>query len=181
MAEEKKKSIFDRIGNLFSNKDELAKTAEAKRKAAELAEQQQKAIKAAADKQAADKMAKARQEAAELAVKQQESIQAEVTKKAEEAKAAAAAKVDEVVQAAKQEAEEVVEKVAFSQAAVVATHTVGANETLSHIALRYYGHATPPYYKLIYEFNKDVIGENMNVIRAGQVLQIPQLPQELVK
>lgn len=151
MAEEEKKGLFERIGDLFSNKDELAKTAEAKKRAAELAEQQQKAVKAATDKQAAE-MAKARGEAAGLAEKQRQAIQAEVASKAEGIKAA-----------------------------VIATHTVGANETLSHIALRYYGHATPPYYKVIYEFNKEVIGENMNIIRAGQVLEIPQLPQDLVK
>jgi nucleoid-associated protein YgaU len=151
MAEEMKKGLFERIGDLFSNKDELAKTAEAKKKAAELAEQQQKAVKAATDKQAAE-MAKARGEAAGLAEKQRLAIQAVVSSKAEEVKAA-----------------------------VIATHTVGANETLSHIALRYYGHATPPYYKVIYEFNKAVIGENMNIIRPGQVLEIPQLPQDLVK
>ena len=176
MAEPEKKSIFDRIGDLFSNKDELAETAEAKRKAAETAEQQQKFVKAAADKQAAE-MAKARQESAELAEKQRQTIQAEVTKKAEEAKD----KANDLAEAMNAEAEEVVEKVGYVKAAVIATHTVAANETLSHIALRYYGHATPPYYKLIYEFNKAVIGENMNIIRAGQVLEIPQLPQELVK
>jgi nucleoid-associated protein YgaU len=64
---------------------------------------------------------------------------------------------------------------------VIATHTVRSNETLSHIALRYYGHATPPYYRLIYEFNRDVIGNNMNFIIPGQVLRIPSLPDNLKK
>jgi len=64
---------------------------------------------------------------------------------------------------------------------VIATHTVRPNETLSHIALRYYGHATPPYYRLIYEFNRDVIGNNMNFIIPGQVLRIPSLPDNLKK
>ena len=64
---------------------------------------------------------------------------------------------------------------------VIATHTVRPNETLSHIALRYYGHATPPYYRLIYEFNRDVIGNNMNFIIPGQVLRIPSLPEDLKK
>lgn len=185
MAEPKKKGLFESIGNLFSKKDEEAKMDEAKKKAAELAEQQQKAVKAAADKQAAQ-LAEARKEAEELAEKQRQAVAAEVAKKAEEAKAAAEAKAEEAKAKAEElaaamtaEAEEVVEKVGFAKAAVIATHTVGANETLSHIALRYYGHATPPYYKVIYEFNKAVIGENMNIIRAGQVLEIPQLPQEL--
>lgn len=176
MAEEKKKGIFDRIGDLFSNKDELAKTEEARKRAAEMADQQQRAVKAATDKTAAD-LAKARADAALMAEKQRQAIQAEVTKKAEDIKA----KADDLAMAMNTEAEKVAEKVGFGKAAVIATHTVGANETLSHIALRYYGHATPPYYKVIYEFNKAVIGENMNIIRPGQVLEIPQLPADLVK
>ena len=64
-------------------------------------------------------------------------------------------------------------------AAFIGEHTVTADDTLSHIALKFYGHATPPYYKLIYEANKDVIGDNMNVIVPGQVLRIPALPEEL--
>jgi len=56
---------------------------------------------------------------------------------------------------------------------------VTADDTLSHIALKFYGHATPPYYKLIYEANKAIIGENMNIIVPGQVLRIPALPEEL--
>lgn len=174
MAEPKKKGLFESIGDLFSKKDEEAQMDEARKKAAELAEQQRKAIREAADKQASQ-LAEARKEAEELAEKQRQAVAAEVAKKAEEAKA----KADELAAAMTAEAEEVAEKVGFAKAAVIATHTVGANETLSHIALRYYGHSTPPYYKVIYEFNKAVIGENMNIIRAGQVLEIPQLPQEL--
>ncbi|MGB4596166.1 MAG: hypothetical protein WBI14_09725 [Anaerolineaceae bacterium] len=191
MAEEKKKNIFDQIGNLFTNKDELAKAEEARKQAAEDAEQQQKILKAAAEKENAQ-LAEARKAAAEEAEKQLDAVQAEVAKKAaevkaaaeakaEEVKAAAEAKADELAAAMNAEAEKVAEKVGFVRAAVIATHTVGANETLSHIALHYYGHATPPYYKVIYEFNKEVIGDNMNIIRAGQVLEIPQLPQELIK
>jgi len=63
----------------------------------------------------------------------------------------------------------------------IALHTVRPNETLSHIALRYYGHATPPYYRLIYEFNRNVIGNNMNLIIPGQVLRIPSLPEDFKK
>jgi len=51
---------------------------------------------------------------------------------------------------------------------------VRAGETLSHIALKYYGHATPPYYKLIYEFNKNVwrmiFGEAVKMLKADWVL-----------
>lgn len=60
------------------------------------------------------------------------------------------------------------------------THIVAEGETLSHIALKYYGKATPPYYQHIYETNRDVIGDNLNSIVPGQKLIIPKLPDELL-
>jgi nucleoid-associated protein YgaU len=54
-------------------------------------------------------------------------------------------------------------------------HTVAKDETLSHIALKYYGSATKEKWMVIYEANKDVIGDNPNVIVPGQVLKIPEL------
>jgi nucleoid-associated protein YgaU len=69
-------------------------------------------------------------------------------------------------------------KIARNQAMkeAVAEHTVEAGETLSDLALKYYGHATQPYYMHIYEANKDVIGDNPNVIKPGQELVIPKKP-----
>ena len=90
------------------------------------------------------------------------------------AKAAAEAKAKVEAEAAKLKAEAEAKK-----NAILATHVVASGETLSHIALKHYGHATPPYYKLIYEFNKDVIGDNINIIVPGQELRIPVLPEEL--
>ncbi len=62
--------------------------------------------------------------------------------------------------------------------AIQAEHTVASGETLSHLALKYYGKATPPYWQLIYEANKEVIGENPNKVRTGMVLKIPELPKD---
>jgi nucleoid-associated protein YgaU len=70
-------------------------------------------------------------------------------------------------------------RAAEKAAAFIGEHTVTSEDTLSHIALKFYGKATPPYYKLIYEANKDIIGDNMNIIVPGQVLRIPALPEEL--
>jgi len=56
-------------------------------------------------------------------------------------------------------------------------HTVAKGETLSDLALKYYGHATKPYYMLIYEANKELIGDNPNFIRTGMILKIPNLPE----
>jgi nucleoid-associated protein YgaU len=61
----------------------------------------------------------------------------------------------------------------------IAQHTVASEETLSHIALKYYGHATKPYYMLIYDANKRVIGDDPNRVKPGLVLQIPELPDKL--
>lgn len=57
----------------------------------------------------------------------------------------------------------------------VAEHTVVKDETLSHIALKYYGSAAKAKYMAIYEENKAVIGDNPNLIKPGQVLKIPKL------
>lgn len=60
----------------------------------------------------------------------------------------------------------------------IAEHTVAAGETLSHLALKYYGHATPPYWKHIYEANKEVIGDNPNRLQVGMIIKIPELPPD---
>lgn len=63
----------------------------------------------------------------------------------------------------------------------IAEHTVVGGDTLGGIALKYYGHATPDYWQLIYQANKAVIGDNPNVVKRGIVLKIPELPQNLKK
>ena len=63
----------------------------------------------------------------------------------------------------------------------ITAHLVGFKDTLSGIAYKYYGIASEPYYRLIYEANKEIIGPNMNLLRAGQTLNIPKLPEDLLK
>jgi nucleoid-associated protein YgaU len=70
---------------------------------------------------------------------------------------------------------------AAQQAAFMAEHTLKADETLSHMALKYYGHATEPYWRLIYEANKDIIGDNPSRVRPGMTIKIPTLPEEMKK
>ncbi len=55
----------------------------------------------------------------------------------------------------------------------LAQHTVGPDDTLSHIALKYYGSAAQEKWMLIYEANKAVIGPDPNKLRPGIVLNIP--------
>jgi nucleoid-associated protein YgaU len=61
-----------------------------------------------------------------------------------------------------------------TQPAYLAQHTVVSGETLSHIALKYYGSAAKEQWMRIYEANRDLIGDNPNKIRVGQVLNIPE-------
>ena len=63
------------------------------------------------------------------------------------------------------------------KAKLLGEHTVASGETLSHIALKFYGSAAKPKYMAIYEANKDVIGDNPNIIKPGQVLKIPKLDE----
>jgi nucleoid-associated protein YgaU len=56
-----------------------------------------------------------------------------------------------------------------------AEHAVASGETLSDLALKYYGSAAKEKWMAIYEANKDVIGDNPNVIKPDQVLKIPEL------
>mgnify|MGYP001028563036 FL=1 len=60
---------------------------------------------------------------------------------------------------------------------VIAEHTVKNDDTLSAIALKYYGKATKPYWMYIYDLNKDVIGASPNVLRPGIVIKIYEKPE----
>jgi nucleoid-associated protein YgaU len=57
------------------------------------------------------------------------------------------------------------------------SHIVEPDETLSHIALKYYGSAAKEKWMVIYEANKEVIGDNPNIIRRGMELFIPELDE----
>lgn len=63
----------------------------------------------------------------------------------------------------------------FSATKIKAEHVVSEGETLSGIALEYYGSAAKEKWMKIYEFNKRVIGDNPNLIKPGQRLRIPEL------
>jgi len=150
-----KKGLFDK---LFGKK-------EAKEKAEEVVESVKEEAKEAVDK-AKDEALIAAENAKRVAEAARRKAETEARKAEYEARKLAneaAAKLEEAKEAAK----------------YIDNYTVTADDTLSHIALRFYGKATPPYYTLIYEANKDVIGDNMNVIIPGQVLRIPVLPEEL--
>jgi septal ring factor EnvC (AmiA/AmiB activator) len=63
---------------------------------------------------------------------------------------------------------------------IITVHTVESNnQTLSHVALKYYKHATPPYWQYLLEHNKEVLGGSEKNIRMGMKLEIPELPDDL--
>jgi nucleoid-associated protein YgaU len=62
---------------------------------------------------------------------------------------------------------------------IITTHKLTAEETLSHLSLKYYGHATRDYWMVIYEANKEQIGDNPAHVRVGMELVIPELPDNL--
>jgi nucleoid-associated protein YgaU len=66
---------------------------------------------------------------------------------------------------------------AKAETAIIAEHTVQSGETLSHLALKYYGSAVKEKWMVIYEANKEIIGDNPSRVRLGLVLKIPKLPE----
>jgi hypothetical protein len=58
---------------------------------------------------------------------------------------------------------------------IIAEHTVRPNETLSHLALWYYGSAVRDLWMLIYEANQETIGDDPHLIRPDQILKIPDV------
>jgi len=72
----------------------------------------------------------------------------------------------------KRKAEE--QKSSASEPKFKAEHTVVSGETLSSISMKYYDSADRDDWMAIYEANKEVIGDNPNVIKPDQVLKIPE-------
>lgn len=62
---------------------------------------------------------------------------------------------------------------------VIATHKVKKDETWTHLSLEYYGRTTEPFWRHIYEFNKDLIGDDYRKLIEGQEIKIPELTDEL--
>ncbi len=60
-------------------------------------------------------------------------------------------------------------------------HTWTRKDTYAELAFKYYGSMEEPYWRLIYETNKDIIGNHPNDIKVGLEISIPPLPPELKK
>ena len=55
------------------------------------------------------------------------------------------------------------------------------DDTLSGLALHFYGHATPSYWQYIIEVNKDTIGSEVKDYTPGKVIKIAELPEDFLK
>jgi nucleoid-associated protein YgaU len=67
------------------------------------------------------------------------------------------------------------------EAQAATRHVWTGDDTYASVAQKYYGASTEPYWRLIYEHNKAVIGSHPNAIRVGLEIEIPPLTEELKK
>ena len=166
MAEEKK-GFFKNLGNKLSKKDEI----EAAEKAAELVKSKVKAEEARLTR------------AKEAAEKEVAKVKADAKAKADEAKKKLAKLRNQKL--AKETADRVAkgkvnrEAKKAEEAAKIVKHIWTNEDTYSSLAFTHYGSIKKPYWWLIYEHNKDIIGDNPNSIKTGTEIEIPPLPTEL--
>lgn len=159
---DEEKGLFGKLGDALSSRDEKAAAEEA-RKAEEAARQQA----ASAARTAAQANIRANQAEAKLKEMEEEKAKQKLA--------------DERVAAAKAAEEWRAKQAEAAKPKIIAEHTLTETETLSHLSLKYYGSATRPYWMVIYEANKEAIGDNPAHVRVGMKLQIPELPEELKK
>ncbi|QRN83652.1 hypothetical protein JR338_02535 [Chloroflexota bacterium] len=168
--EEKKDGIFKKAVDAFSSKDEKETIAELE---AELA-------KAKKDAEAA-KTAIKDLLAQNVEAKKGSSDADDKVKEAEAKIAALEAKIKSMTMRDKVGPSKIgaMDK-KFGKPKLITVHTVESNnQTLSHIALKYYKHATPPYWKYLLENNMEVLKGSEKNVRMGMKLDIYELPEEL--
>jgi len=163
MADKEKKGIFGKVTDAFSSKDEKEEIA----KLEEELEASKKAIKSLLEQNRDKSKVSAETEAAEKRIKE---LEAKLKEAEREKMIDARRKIKEERMAGLEKAKE---------SMVMTTHKVAAGETLSHLALKYYKHATPPYWQLILEQNKEALQGNERNVREGMELEIPELPEDL--
>ena len=176
MAEKDKKGIFDKVTDAFSSKDEkeeIEKLEKELEEAKKEAEASKKAIKSLLEQNKDKSTVSKKAKEAEEKIKNLENK----LKRMERQKAVADRHRAGESRASKRE--KVEEKLESDKPNIIATHTVKSGETLSHVALKYYNHATPPYWKYLLEHNKEALKGNERNVREGMELEIPELPEDL--
>ena len=177
---EEKKGLFGKAVDALSSRDEKEKISDLQAelaKAKKEAEASKQALKNLMNKNVAAKVDKrqvesetkaAEQKIAELEKKLEYFMEKDRERLAEERK-----KMLEERQARLETSRKA------TAGSVMATHKVESGETLSHIALKYYKHATPPYWKLLLEANSEVLKGSEKNVRTGMELVIPELPEDM--
>jgi len=182
MAEQpkKKKSLLDAAIDALTDRDEKAAAEAARKEAEEKAAAEAARLKAEAAAKAAEEKAKAEEMAARKAADAKAAAEKfEAERKAAAEKAAAEKKAEEQ-KAAQEMARKYAEAAeARKQAAQVIKHVWGPEDTYASLAFKHYGSIKEPYWRLIYENNKAIIGDHPNAIREGLEIEIPPLPEEL--
>lgn len=184
MAEDDKKGLFKKIGDALSNKDELAAQEAAKKEAA-AAE-----TKAKTEKMRQEAMERSAERAKQEAEK--EKLAAEKAKlEAEQAKQKAMhdleakriefQKKQDATELAELRAAEAKRKAEEAEKARYIKHVWTNEDTYASLAFEHYGSIQEPYWRLIYNHNKAIIGDHPNHIRTGLEIEIPPLPEELKK
>ena len=169
--EEKKEGIFKKAVDAFSSKDEKETIAELEAELAKAKKDAEAAKTAIKDLLAQNVEAKKGSSDADDKVKE-----AEAKIAALEAKIKGMTMKDKVAGPSKVGA---LDK-KFGKPKLITVHTVESNnQTLSHIALKYYKHATPPYWKYLLENNMEVLKGSEKNVRMGLKLDIYELPEEL--
>lgn len=185
---EKKKNIFQSAIDALTGKDakEAADKAAAEKVAAERAGLEEAARQSdearRQDEVAAQQALVAAQmkEAEDEAARQAADAKADAERQAAEAEAKLQQEMKER-ELERQRAEEwqAMQAAAAAKPKIIAQYELKPDDTLSHVALKFYGNAARDFWMLIYEANKDVIGPNPGIVRPGTVLQIPELPDAL--
>lgn len=194
---EKGKNIFQAAVDAVSNRDEKAAVEAAMKRAQEL--EQRVALLEQGATQSAQKLAEANQKLA-----QSEQKVAQLTEELTKAQAELTTSRSDLITQKNtvsvmqqrlnatntelqkyvnsEQAKKIAEAAeAAAKAQIITEHTLKPDETLSHLALKYYGSAYEPYWRVIYEANKEAIGPNPGHVHPGTVLKIPVLPDELKK
>ena len=175
---EEKKSFFGKMIDMVSTRDEKEAVEEAQKELEEAQKETEQAkaqvAKATAASSATQREAKKKVEEAEKRASEAEA-RAEMLEAELRRKKLAEARIASIKRKEAREEREQAEK----GPKIITEHTLTSKETLSHLSLKYYNHATKPYWMVIYDANKDVIGDNPNRVRAGLVIKIPELPEDM--
>lgn len=183
MTQEKGKNIFQQAVDAVTNRDEKAAVEAAMMKAQELEARAVQAEKNLADAQAklAQMTADLQKKQAELDIAKSDLITAKNTVTVTQNRLNATnTELQKYVNA--EQAKQIAEAAAAAERAqIIAEHTLTPDESLSHLALKYYGFGYEPYWRVIYNANKELIGDNPGHVHPGMVIKIPVLPDELKK